>query len=1064
MGPSAAGSSARSRRVLHYWRLTIHDRTLSRGVFDKADLNRDHTRVSAGELVDGLIRADVAEAVFAKAEGDNEGGELGDQVEVEIRPFLYIRKPDNKRPVPARYGAVSPIVARAWLGRDGRLSLPGQVSIPRQLLAPLGGDDAFDIGDLSDYHDVVASRWPDPGWSGFVRYWTELLEAVTGRPADQVPDGFRQGSYAAVIWSRPDTATARIATLYGHLARREGELPPLFERIASPSTEPSVDPPSALSTFTRRAGHGSATFGLAPSQRQVAGAVVDAVPGEVVAANGPPGTGKTTMVLSVVASQWVAAAVAGAEGPPLVVATSTNNNAVTNVLDAFAAMVGVGEDALSRRWLPDVDSYGSYFPAPTRKLESAGYHTEARFNDMESDSYVDRARAFYLNQAEAAYPELRAPSVDTIVDALHADLLATAAELEEVAVASTALATANHDLRARVADTVGSTNHLADLTETAARADWARVATALVELDANRSPWAALFSWWPGMTAKRLAQARLSVEPHWPDGLPVPDWASIDELRSDVGDWRAAADAVISGHQRVAALLGRLTAQSPDTGDLEAIDALCDVTLRHRLFLLAGRYWEGRWLQEMTGLAGRHEHLAGKTGRTTVEPRWRRRMMVTPCAVATLFTLPSLLEVSVRKGDGFVDDYLYEAIDLLIVDEAGQVAPEVSGAAFALAKRALVIGDTKQIEPIHSATPSVDQANLVTSGVIDTPSRYDDIVDAGTAAAAGNLMGHAQLACRHHQVPVLDRGLYLFDHWRCRDEIIGYCNQLCYHGRLIPSRRVDPSNPPPLPPLAFVHVDGWSVHRSGRSQVNDAEAQAVVSWLAEHKKKLEAHYQRDLAEIVAVVTPYRAHAELVNQRLRGAGFGSRGRSATEITVGTVHAMQGAERPVIVFSQVATRHLGGAFIDRSPNMLNVAVSRAQDSFVYLGDIDEMASAAPGTPRGALYRWMLDHDAEHLGLAETPTRSDLTDGHAVHQVINHSQHDALWQQVIGEATTDVHVVSPWLRPGALNEAGVLPSIADAVARDVAVTIYVDRKANVDYLSRDKGRDKARGDARR
>lgn len=32
-------------------------------------------------------------------------------------------------------------------------------------------------------------------------------------------------------------------------------------------------------------------------------------------------------------------------------------------------------------------------------------------------------------------------------------------------------------------------------------------------------------------------------------------------------------------------------------------------------------------------------------------------------------------------------DYLYDFIDLLIVDEAGQVSPEVAGAGFSLAKK-----------------------------------------------------------------------------------------------------------------------------------------------------------------------------------------------------------------------------------------------------------------------------------------------------------------------------------------------------------------------------------------
>ena len=47
------------------------------------------------------------------------------------------------------------------------------------------------------------------------------------------------------------------------------------------------------------------------------------------------------------------------------------------------------------------------------------------------------------------------------------------------------------------------------------------------------------------------------------------------------------------------------------------------------------------------------------------------------------------------KSDGdWKTRYMLDFIDLLIVDEAGQVLPEMAAPSFALAKWALVIGDT----------------------------------------------------------------------------------------------------------------------------------------------------------------------------------------------------------------------------------------------------------------------------------------------------------------------------------------------------------------------------------
>ena len=71
-----------------------------------------------------------------------------------------------------------------------------------------------------------------------------------------------------------------------------------------------------------------------------------------------------------------------------------------------------------------------------------------------------------------------------------------------------------------------------------------------------------------------------------------------------------------------------------------------------------------------------------------------------------------------------------------------------------------------------------------------------------------------------------------------------------------------------------------------------------------------------------------------------------------MTVGTVHALQGAERDVVIFSPVYSKHADGGFIDLSPSMLNVAVSRAKDAFLVFGDMDTLASAPPGSPRSVL----------------------------------------------------------------------------------------------------------------
>ena len=70
-----------------------------------------------------------------------------------------------------------------------------------------------------------------------------------------------------------------------------------------------------------------------------------------------------------------------------------------------------------------------------------------------------------------------------------------------------------------------------------------------------------------------------------------------------------------------------------------------------------------------------------------------------------------------------------------------------------------------------------------------------------------------------------------------------------------------------------------------------------------------------------------------------------------ITVGTVHSFQGAERLIIIFSSVdSKKNNTRKFYDRGKNMLNVAASRAKDSFIVFGGSN--FGGDPNSPSGKL----------------------------------------------------------------------------------------------------------------
>jgi len=181
----------------------------------------------------------------------------------------------------------------------------------------------------------------------------------------------------------------------------------LGQAITSPQRSASKMDHNIEKQFSRRLGHSNPHFPLAKEQRQVLAYLDAAKPGEVIAVNGPPGTGKTTMLLSAVAGLWVKAALEGGD-PPIIVAASSNNQAVTNIIEAFGRDFGAGTGVFAGRWLPDVTSFGVFLPSHSLQAQAMrSYQTEAFQQQCETLTYFERARGAWLEAARTAFPDVK---------------------------------------------------------------------------------------------------------------------------------------------------------------------------------------------------------------------------------------------------------------------------------------------------------------------------------------------------------------------------------------------------------------------------------------------------------------------------------------------------------------------------------------------------------------------------------------------------------------------------------------------------------------------------------
>ncbi len=165
-----------------------------------------------------------------------------------------------------------------------------------------------------------------------------------------------------------------------------------------------------------------------------------------------------------------------------------------------------------------------------------------------------------------------------------------------------------------------------------------------------------------------------------------------------------------------------------------------------------------------------------------------------------------------------------------------------------------------------------------------------------------------------------------------------------------------------MAPPSDVREDSWD---HGLSRQNVDEASAIVEWVKSNRSRIEDRYRdkeglaTPLWKLLGIVTPFAAQAAAIERCLRRE-LPDLMRKESRLTVGTVHALQGAERDIVIFSPTyGESFTGSAFFDQKPNMLNVAVSRAKDSFIVIGNRAVFDAKKSGRPSGLLAKYLEKH---------------------------------------------------------------------------------------------------------
>jgi hypothetical protein len=1069
------------KNLIAYWHSSLCDAELM-GIEmgGPASVQVPTTDIEQGKLDPKITRSLLQQQ--AEAESSEADISSGQSVSIVIAPLIVRQTYHHGYTKGSKPKTIWPLLIPAVLQKDGAI-LPDREGllpwIPRTLLEPTSAELVF--GEIQTFDEFLTNNAlflnedPQQAWYQFLDYGWKMLRFVTKEQGQELIQeaGYTEieGQSVVINASNVRGIANNILKVYDRLLRLETP-PPLLYSYANVKPQPSSSPLSPQQwskPAQRHLGSVNNQFPLSPSQREAFYNFLALPSYTTLAVSGPPGTGKTTLLHSVIASLWTEAAIEG-KNPPVIVATSTNNQAVTNVIDSLGHIDDV------ERWLP-INSFGLYLVNSRERQVAADAEGKLWINKMgdgfptqvETLVFVSEARKQYLNHCATFFNQ----EVETVSDAvilLHEKLNKTAQWMRDgIIIAYKLFATKAQWAQLNVQDGHGSESYAAKLERqlNEAQAQYERyqeIHQQWMRHQIDEPVQYSLFPFVPTIRRNRRLRNALFLNEFIPNSDVEPEKNLITEwiekqLRQAKVELEKMQEVTTPAQieKRLAQLetawqtwcyqanvstldIDQLFTLEAADGETESRCLLnwLDTQSRYDLFTLATHYWEGRWLLEVEALGLTQPNFRERQDRETQESRWRRYAFLTPCFVTTMHT-----------GSSFFDYYqgqpepLFDFIDLLIVDEAGQVPPEVSGAMFALAKQALVVGDTLQIEPVWSIPDAVDRGNLESHGLISNDENFFQIKGKGFTASSGSVMKMAQEASPYQQLNaagiIAERGMFLAEHRRCVPEIIGYCNDLAYGGRLRPKRPSISNHP--WPHMGYVHVKGES-HSAGGSRQNQREATAVTAWITDNRSSLEKHYQTDIDNIIGIITPFAAQKRLLVDGLAAQGI-------VVSKVGTVHALQGAERPVVIFSSVYSAHdTGPYFFDRGPNMLNVAVSRAKDNFLVIGDMD-IFDPDLSTPSGLLARYLFAEESNELVDAPLPPRPDSQTTKKTDRVRTLDKHRAVLARAFARAKNRLVIVSPYLRWRAVSADDIGSKVAQARARGVEVVIYVDDSFNENLL---------------
>lgn len=312
-----------------------------------------------------------------------------------------------------------------------------------------------------------------------------------------------------------------------------------------------------------------------------------------------------------------------------------------------------------------------------------------------------------------------------------------------------------------------------------------------------------------------------------------------------------------------------------------------------------------------------------------------------------------------------------DSLGWLMIDEAGQAVPQAAVGALLRSKRALVIGDPLQIEPVLPISHPLIRALAALSDHTSSGFHSPGNSSVQILADAANEIGEFRQAA--------DRQIWLGSplrvHRRCLDPMFSIANSIAYNDKMVHGL-TKPEPGPEAPPIgrASCWID-LAGKVSGKQMVPEQIAFAAGMVVDSYRR------EQQLPSLY-LISPFREiKAALKAQLMRDEFWHQSGCNKPERLaqwlnrhIGTVHTFQGKEEDSVILVLGTDRdHMGAArWASSKPNILNVAVTRAKRRLYVIGDkqlwgrLSHFSTAASALPTLSPEEFLAKADASGSGL--------------------------------------------------------------------------------------------------